>query len=217
MAGAGGGLADAVFRFCQQAFDPIAEDLAAADAESVRAETLERWSEIKPGLPYLEDPHHPMALSIFSCAATLAAYLPLRERGVGPHDFGPRVHEEMARIAPEGDATALTQELLDSAAASLDGAAPTEFVYEVRGTVGSPTFEMDVRSCAISKLFSKHDAIELVPYMCALDDVFSDRANAGLRRTGTIALGATHCDFRYDADGNSLRLVEQYPDRIRLV
>ena len=216
MARTGAAMADATFRFCEGAFTAVAEELAGADAESALAEARERWEEIKPGLPYLDDPHHPMALSMFSCAATLAAFLPLRSRGVGAHDFGPRVHAELARIAPESEATGLTQDVVDSAAESLEGAAPGEFVYEVRGAVGSATFEMDIRSCAISKLFSQHDAIELVPYMCALDDVFSDRGGRGLRRTGTIALGATHCDFRYEAGGEPLRLAEQYPERIRL-
>jgi len=74
---------------------------------------------------------------------------------------------------------------------------------------------MNVKSCAICFAYKKYDAMELVPYMCASDDVESDRDGQGLRRGGTIALGADHCDFRYKRGGKPQRLSEQYPDRIR--
>ncbi len=53
------------------------------------------------------------------------------------------------------------------------------------------------------------------PYMCATDDLVSDQLDQGLRRTGTIALGAHRCDFRYKAGGEPLRLAEQYPEKIQ--
>ena len=74
---------------------------------------------------------------------------------------------------------------------------------------------MNVKSCAICHTFSKYDAMDLVPYMCATDDLMSDFGQEGLRRTGTIALGSHQCDFRYKSGGEPLRVVEQYPERIR--
>lgn len=53
--------------------------------------------------------------------------------------------------------------------------------------------------------------------MCAYDDVASDQGNMGLRRTGTIALGATHCDFRYKQGTPTQHLANVYPDVIRLI
>jgi len=44
----------------------------------------------------------------------------------------------------------------------------------------------------------------------------SDWQGQGLRRTGTIALGAHHCDFRYKPDQEPKRVAAQYPDRIRV-
>lgn len=52
--------------------------------------------------------------------------------------------------------------------------------------------------------------------MCASDDVMSDKGGRGLQRTGSIALGAQKCDFRYKRNGQPRRLAEQYPDRIRI-
>lgn len=59
--------------------------------------------------------------------------------------------------------------------------------------------------------------MSLVPYFCAVDDVMSDKGNQGLRRTGSLALGASHCDFRYWRGGQPNRLAEQYPEQIRFV
>lgn len=55
--------------------------------------------------------------------------------------------------------------------------------------------------------------MDLVPYMCATDDVVSDRGGQGLRRTGTIAVGAHQCDFRYKRGGEPLHLAPQCPQR----
>jgi len=75
---------------------------------------------------------------------------------------------------------------------------------------------MNVKSCAICSMFSKYDAMDLVPYMCASDDVESDRDGQGLRRNGTIATGARRCDFRYKRGGEPQRIAEQHPDQIQM-
>jgi hypothetical protein len=58
-------------------------------------------------------------------------------------------------------------------------------------------YGMDIQSCAVCSLYTRHGARELVPYLCALDDVMSARLHMGLSRNGTRALGAERCDFRY--------------------
>ena len=91
-----------------------------------------------------------------------------------------------------------------------------QFVFEAfLGDRSEYDWGMNVKSCAICYAFSKYDAMDLVPHMCATDDVVSDRDNQGLRRTGTIALGAKRCDFRYKRGGEPLHLAPQYRDRIR--
>ena len=60
-------------------------------------------------------------------------------------------------------------------------------------------------------------AMDLVPYMCASDDVVSDAGGWGLWRKGSIALGGYQCDFVFEKNGTPLRLVDQYPDRIRFI
>lgn len=203
----------AVFAFLEPTFERVAAALtedAAAAVENAR----QRFDEIAPSLAYLDEPRHPMALALFSCAGSLALHLALRDAGIDAHQLGQAIHHEFAQLSLPSEG--LTKDLIDGAVRSQQESRPGEFVFEVVGSEGDTNYAMNVRSCAICALFSQFDAMDLVPYMCALDDLFSDMNGSGLRRTGTIALGATHCDFRYDAGGEPLRLVEQFPDRVRL-
>ena len=67
-------------------------------------------------------------------------------------------------------------------------------------------FGFDIKSCAVCSLYQRHDASDLVPYLCALDDKMSRTLHLGLRRTGTRALGAERCDFRYQLGGETRAL-----------
>jgi hypothetical protein len=56
----------------------------------------------------------------------------------------------------------------------------------------------DVEYCPISKFFAEHDAVEVGPLVCKIDDLLvSTMPGISLQRTGTIANGAARCDFRY--------------------
>lgn len=101
--------------------------------------------------------------------------------------------------------------------ASQKEAAPGEFVFEAfLGDREDYDWGMNVKSCAICHSFSKYDAMDLVPYMCATDDVMSDKGKQGLRRTGSIAVGAHQCDFRYKRGGEPGHLSKQYPHKIQV-
>ncbi|HMY20992.1 MAG TPA: L-2-amino-thiazoline-4-carboxylic acid hydrolase [Polyangium sp.] len=56
----------------------------------------------------------------------------------------------------------------------------------------------DVHVCPIVNFAKKHDAPEIVPLICRLDDLLAEQlVGIELRRTGTIGMGAERCDFRY--------------------
>jgi hypothetical protein len=58
-------------------------------------------------------------------------------------------------------------------------------------------YGVDILECGICKLFQKHDAGEFVSILCEVDKITSGLAGLELVRNGTIAAGATHCDFRF--------------------
>lgn len=193
------------------------------DAGTVVDEAAEVFEAMVPEMAYVDEPDHPMAASLFMCCGSLALYLALRGRGVDVHEYGSAVLEGIRNnsaqpLEPTDEQPSMKQRFasfIASGEASQRNPGAGEFVYEVfRGDRSEYDWGMNVKSCAICHAFSKHGAMDLVPYMCATDDLMSDVGRQGLRRTGTIALGAHHCDFRYKSGGEPLRLVEQYPDRI---
>lgn len=189
--------------------------------DDIVEEARTNFREMLDVVPYVDDLAHTMASSMHFCAVLLAVYLAMRARGVDVHDFGAHMLDGMRRRLEQ-----MTPPLSDSpnsarvehARASQQQAADNEFVFEVLGTEGEPgQWAMSIKSCAICSLYGKYDAMDLVPYMCASDDVVSDIAGQGLRRTGSIALGASHCDFVFNAGGEGQHLSALYPDRIRLL
>lgn len=193
----------------------VASVVPGDDVAPVLAQARQQFEEMLSELPYVDRPDHSMFASMFACAAMLAAFQVLRERGIDAHTWGAACHQLPPGVT-ESDEASRERSRLDGDA-SQHGAAPNEFVFEIIEGDEHSERGMNITSCAICHLFSRYDAMELVPYMCSFDDVVSDASGQGLRRTGTIALGATHCDFRFRDGGEPLRLAEQYPDRIRIV
>jgi hypothetical protein len=182
------------------------------DAGAILAAAKPRFEALLDEIPYVDRPGHTMAGSMFACTAMLAVYQELRERGVDAHAWGRALHALPVTVPP-GDED--SERGAADAVASQAGAGASEFVFEFVDEAGSDR-GMNIKSCAICHLFGRHDAMDLVPYMCAYDDVMSDARGQGLRRTGTIALGASQCDFRFREGAEPLKLADQYPERIRL-
>ncbi len=195
------------------------------DAESVVAEAQATFQRMIPGMTYLDDTGSVMAASVFESNAFLALYLAARERGVGVHAFGrallaERVEHPAPQLEQQADRPTREERFaafMAGAEESQRNAKPGEFVFEALiGDRSEFDWGMNITSCAICHFYAQHDAKELAPYLCALDDVESDREGLGLRRTGSIAVGADRCDFRYRRGGEPRSLAAQYPGRIRI-
>jgi hypothetical protein len=190
------------------------------DTQSVLEEAATIFDHMLADMAYINKKDHPMASSVFSSCATLAVYLALRRHGVDVHDFGCAVLTNLAQssLIPDdqgGDPERLV-EFIASSKASQKYAAPGEYVFDVlAGDHKDFDWGVNIKRCALCHAFSKYEAMDLVPYMCAMNDVLSDMGNQGLRRTGTIALGAQQCEYHYKRGGEPLHLAKQYPDRIR--
>ncbi len=171
-------------------------------AEPVIDEAAAIFAGMLPKMAYLDKPDHPLAPALFTCNVNIALWLALRGRGVTVEEFGQALLTGL-RMAPipvaEESATEREVRLAHFRAAAVASpqTSPLEDVFDVVDpTDGSFSWGFDVHSCAILKSAQRHGAAELVPFLCAVDDVMSDKGNQGLRRTGTLALGAGKCDFR---------------------
>ena len=58
-------------------------------------------------------------------------------------------------------------------------------------------YGVDIIECGICKLFSKHHYERYSSILCEVDEITSGLAGLQLIRSGTIALGAPICDFRF--------------------
>lgn len=194
------------------------------DVDAVIAEASAIFDEMVLEMAYVDKPQHPLASALFICSVNLSLYLALKKRGVDVHDFGNAMLTGLTRapiqVPQESDETLrerLAQFALIAEASQVNAASGEDVVEFVSGEGMNFEWGYNVKSCAICHQAAKYDAIDVVPYFCAVDDVMSDKGNQGLRRTGSLAVGAQHCDFRYARGGEPQRLAEQYPERIRFV
>jgi hypothetical protein len=63
------------------------------------------------------------------------------------------------------------------------------------------SFGVDYHRCAIVELLGQLGNPELAPHICPLDFAQSEVLGWGLQRSGSIARGASRCDFRYTRGG----------------
>ena len=211
----------------EELFDPFVEQARAAlekvadatDVDALLAESRAAFSRLAPEMPYADRRDHIMWDPTLAVFQWLAVHLASRDRGIDAHTLGCAMLE-VGVPEDAGAGAEVTDELaaraLRDAAASQDGPAENEFVFEiVPGEDENTDWGMNITRCGVCHAYAKHDAMEFTPYMCATDDLMSDRQGQGLRRTGTIALGAHRCDFRYKKGGEPLRLASQFPEKIR--
>jgi hypothetical protein len=69
-------------------------------------------------------------------------------------------------------------------------------IFDKKETYGLG-YGVDILECGICKLFNKHGYKRYASILCEVDEVTSNLAGLKLIRSGTIANGASKCDFRY--------------------
>lgn len=79
-----------------------------------------------------------------------------------------------------------------------------DFVYKyVEGDTQRFDFGVDYLECAVWTFLKSRGASELAPYVCALDQLYSETFGWGLVRTTTLAEGGPLCDFRFKSGGET--------------
>jgi hypothetical protein len=201
------------------------------DVDGFFAEVKVTFESMLPHMGYLDEDKrkHVFASAVLSCSLNMALALACQKRGVSLHEYGSKMLNGLTALLkhqqiPEGQNESVEEEnaedfvrFTNAAEQSQKSAQPGEFVFEaVSGEGEDFKWGQNIKSCAICYMASKYDVMELVPYFCATDDLISDHSRQGLNRSGTIALGAGHCDFRYGTGDKARHLSGLYPDRIRL-
>ena len=190
----------------------------------VVVEARQAFVNLLPDVPYVGKPNHTMAESMFFSAVGLAFLEPVRTRGFDLHcvgraiyDFTKQFNDSMAGSSDPSQSDHARQKSKRESEESHQSSDRREFVWEIIEAQKSGVTGYNVTSCAICGLYGKYDAKELVSYLCAGDDLVSDAYAQGLRRTGTIALGASKCDFRFHRGEPGHALTKQHLEKIKLL
>ena len=176
----------------------------------------EAFQQLLPEIPYIGGKANPMTDTLEQMATLLALYRVLKKRGQPVEEIGEllyRMGEAWVEQYPK-----FMQQLIGrfymsrfqrrrsqkNALRSQARVYAADFVTEVIDGDGQD-FDWGVNylECGVVKYFAKEDAEELTPYMCQIDYLLFPAIGINLVRSGTIAQGCTHCDFRFKREGQS--------------
>lgn len=181
----------------------------------VLEQTQVEFEKLIPQIPYIGGDDNPLTDTMEQMTSLLALYRVLRREGKPLDEIGELVHE-MARQQVKQYPRFLRhllgrlymsrlwrQRTAKKAVASQKQVYPDNFVYEVVDGNGHD-FEwgIDYLECGIVKFFNSQSADEFTPYMCYVDHLMFPAMGIDLERSGTIAHGCSHCDFRFKRQSN---------------
>ena len=188
---------------------PVLSDSSPGLDLSKLRQDSENWiDEISTGLPAVEDIASTMRGALDGSVLYLALHKALTQQGLNTDQTGPLCLEMMRREF--GAVSKLKAKTMGAAMftklavrkSAREGApktdSPAQFKFDIVEDDQSPKgWAMNVTQCPICHLTKLHDAQDFTPVICAADRIMSDVYGWGLKRTQTIASGASHCDFRF--------------------
>lgn len=190
----------------------LGEETAAA----LIKEAGEEYKAIIPQIPYIGETKLAQTF-LFQATQYLALYRALQKQGWTIDEAGPLIFdmatvrlESMPRIvrrvagylwfSPQFIRRA-RRRAKESQRHEYPGASVIEFI---EGDGKTFDYGVDYLECAVCKFLTAQGAMELAPYMCAVDKPASELLGWGLTRTETIAGGFERCDFRHRKGGTTV-------------
>jgi hypothetical protein len=184
-------------------------------AKALIRDSRKEYEALIPQIPFIGEKSR-MLIFLLPTSRYLAVYRALRKRGATVEDAGLLIYEmcEAEAKAIPGPVRRLMGWLWFSplflrrvrkrAAESQKRPYPGGYVYDyVEGNGRDFDWGIDYLECSSCKLLKAQGAMELAPYVCAVDKVSSELLGWGLTRTMTLAEGFDKCDFRFKKGGRT--------------
>jgi len=172
--------------------------------------TLHEFDLILPELPYVGGKESPYTNLMLQSAQTLAFYKACKSLGIDVRQCAEMMYEvgevhidSMSQIKKRlakrmAFSRSFKQNWKKWAIESQKQEHPENWVGEFAEGDGT-TFDwgLNFSECGCLKLLRKYDAEEIAPYACLGDFVRMRGLGIGFKRTQTLALGYSGCDFRF--------------------
>jgi len=184
-------------------------------AKALVSESRREYEALIPQIPYIGEKSH-MLIFLLPTSRWLAVYRALQKRGATVEVAGRLIYEmmEAETKAIPGPVRLLMGYLWFSplllrrvrkrAAESHNRQYPGGYVFTyVEGNGRDFDWGIDYFECSSCKLLKAQEAMDLAPYVCAVDKVSSELLGWGLTRTMTLAEGFDKCDFRFKKGGRT--------------
>ena len=172
-------------------------------------ESRQEYEALIPQIPYIGD-KNPLLIFLLPTSRYLAIYRVLQRLGWTVEDAGQLIYEmsEAELKAIPGIVRRVIGYLWFSrwflgrlkkrATESQERKYPGGYVLTfIEGNGQDFDYGIDYTECASCKFLSAQNALELAPYVCAVDKAASEMMGWGLSRTMTLAEGREKCDFRF--------------------
>lgn len=194
----------------RSALPGLVQRCGAQEANHLLMAAKDHFSRLLPEIPYIGGQRNNFTDTLVKAASLLALYRGLQPRGITPDEFG-AITAEAARhyvmrfpgwlrrlIGLLYQSRWYRRRTVRAARASQNSRYPADFVYEVVDGDGLAfDWGINYRRCGIVHYFHVQGADELSPHMCWLDNLIYPAIGIDLVRTGTLAQGCSHCDFRF--------------------
>ena len=169
------------------------------------------FEKLLPHIPYIGGKANPMTDTLEQMTSFLALYRVLQRHGREADEIGDLAYA-MA-LAYVESYPKLARQLIgkfymsrlnqrrqkrradNSQIREYPGDFVTEFV--AGGSEADFAWGINYLECGVVKFFEEQDAAEFTPAMCRIDHLLFPALGIELERTGTIAQGCSHCDFRF--------------------
>ncbi len=192
------------------------------EANALIQDSRQKYHDLIPQIPYIGDNNPLLDVFFFPASRHLGIYKAFQKYGKTVEEVGRLIYEigEAEIKAIPGLVRRVIGvlwfsrwfrgRLKERAALSKEHKYPGGYVVEyVQGDGKDFDYEFDYFECAVLNFYRQQGAVELVPYICAIDEIASELLGWGLRRTMTLAEGGTKCDFQFKKGGKTCVRVPQ--------
>ena len=185
--------------------------------DNIYQESREYYIKLIPKLPYIGGKSNSQTINLIMGAIVLSIIFPLENENLSMNQIGKIIFDTfdiyfnanpkfILKLIGKFVLTRLsTNKMKKDLEKSLARKYKEDFVIEcVESESGEFDFGYNYLECALYKLYSKHNALKYLPYVCLGDYALFSSIGIGFSRTQTIANGGQICDFRFKKNGETL-------------